>query len=446
MKSRLATLLILGLILLPQPSRAQDPLHTVSPVLAVGSVIQSSMDAIDRVIALALDRLDMTLLSAAMEARAILNASSLQFADAATTSVDELDDQQRRLLSDMQALVKAITSDIHKVAAELLMGQNRALTDIRLIVSDNPGTIYVIAKPALRSDDHIDIRVSGTALSSATLGEMRVLTRAVVPQTVHADDRKIVYRVSMQDIVDLPVFSDDQSDVIELPIAFSYVEESWWPWASDDSRPFSTTALILPKLLGQVKAVFSTSTLGKERRTQVRGPFVSPRVKTRLKWTGIKVGSVDKTWHASPSDGWKIDIDTADYEYVLLFDQCWGRRSQSSWIEKTEHLLRVWTRTMAEDVPGKTCKSKTTIYFDEWRPDRVDQQTTTDVSPIGEGETVVLKLTGEHTRARFSHIEVTSPMFGEKSKILRSSNQDLGIVIDYDEPSQSVYVSWNYHR
>ena len=50
--------------------------------MAAGSVINQTKEAIEEVVDLAFDRLDMTLLAAAMEARATVNSASLQFQDA----------------------------------------------------------------------------------------------------------------------------------------------------------------------------------------------------------------------------------------------------------------------------------------------------------------------------------------------------------------------------
>lgn len=124
MKWKPVIVLLSVLLFFPQTARAQDPLNVLGTGVAVAAVFQSSMQAIDRVVALAFDRLDMTLLTAALEARATLNASRLQFADATTTSVDELDDQQRRILSDVQLLGNGITENVHDVASELVMGTN----------------------------------------------------------------------------------------------------------------------------------------------------------------------------------------------------------------------------------------------------------------------------------------------------------------------------------
>lgn len=278
------------------------------------------------------------------------------------------------------------------------------------------------------------------------MDEFRVHITPVSPQIVHADDRKITYRVKMDDIPFVRNMRESLDEILELPVAFSFIEESFWPWASPDSRPFAVSVVILPAILGDVRAVFSTSSLEEERRYITRGPFRSPRVKTRIKWTGLVLGSTVQVWSASPSDGWKIDLDTVEYNFRLLFNRCWSRRSESSWFELTEHLVRVRTKTMSERMPGSTCISETTISFEEWRPDRVEGQSYTEYQEIRAGEPVVLSLKGDFTRARLSHIEIRSPMFSDELRVYRVDDLPMGFAGQYDAASQTVYVSSNYQR
>ena len=160
--------------------------------MAVGSVINQTKDAIEEVIDLAFDRLDMTLLAAAMEARATINSASLQFQDALTTSVDELDTQQRRILEDLNRLNSAAEESLESVAEEFRAGTNQALSDIRLLLSDNVGAVYVSARPALLNSDFFEILVEGTALSNAAMSDFRVATISVEPVIVSQDDGRII--------------------------------------------------------------------------------------------------------------------------------------------------------------------------------------------------------------------------------------------------------------
>ena len=450
MKLRLALTIFAVLTISPQMMHSQVAAATIPPALTVATVIDAVNESVNRIVEVAFDRLDLTLLKAAMEARATINAARMQFGDATTASINELDDQQRRLISDLQTLNDAINENLTKVVQEFNAGTNQALTDVRLLLSDNPGAVYVSAKPAVVGDGFVDIEISGTALSNAQLRDLRVSAIALTPQIMHADDRRIEYRVNLDDLVEGGAFDPDVKEPVALPVTFSLVEESWFPWFSSMRGPFFVAAVILPKRLGEVRAVFATNVQSQERRQQQRGPFVSERVKTKLvlswKKVGVKIGERWDTWMASPSEGWRIDIATAKFDFQLLFDNCWSRRSEASWTEQTEQILRVRAHTMAERLLGKTCKSSTTISYEEWRPLEVTGESVTDFQPILADQTVILRLPENPTKARLSHVEIRSPLFDDESKIFHIKDLPNNFSGRYDQATQTVFFTLSYLR
>lgn len=461
MKFRIAIILICGLMIFPQTMPSQISASTTLATETVGYVFDSLTKGVDRVIQRAFDRLDMTLLNAAMKARAIINAAKTQFDDSLVKSIDQLDGQQRRLIENLKTLNTALHANISDVSKEFREGINHAMTNVRLLVSKNPGAIYVAAKPVIHGDDFFDIEIKGTALSKAQLNKFSVSDSPVKPERVHADDRQIVYRVKMDQVKQLDVLKHDVIDKpVELPVTLSFLEKSWFPswlsriFGSSQSRgPFSTTALILPKTLGEIRAVFSASKQGIVRRRQTRGPFHSARVKTTIKKhkylpiPKISRGRRTDIWSATPSDGWKIDPETAEFDFRLLFSSCWSRESTATWIEQTEHILKVRVYISAENLPGKTCKATTNISFEEWRELQVEKEIETSFTSLPAGDTVVLKLPpGNYKKARLAHIQIRSPLFRKKNQIYRIDRLPPYLSADYDHAAQSVYVKAKYLR
>ena len=414
--------------------------------MAVGSVINQTKDAVEEVIDLAFDRLDMTLLAAAMEARATINSASLQFQDALTTSVDELDTQQRRILEDLNTLNSAAEESLESVAEEFRSGTNQALSDIRLLLSDNVGAVYVSARPALLNADFFEIVVEGTALSNAAMSDFRVATISVEPVIVSQDDGRIIYRVPTSALSELAEYDIDSDVPVELQVAFSFVEAGRWFWSSDDIRPFTTTAIFLPEEIGSVRAVFSVTTSGTERRPQTRGPFTSNRVQSRVKWDGIEAGHRRDIWLASPSEGWRIDLSTAEFRFEHVNSSCSNSRATAAWTEQTEQILRVTAATSSDRGAGATCRTRTTILFDEWRDTDVEGNFVTDEVTITASDTARVALANDPNvrRARLSHIELSSPMFGEGTRIFRIDDLPDGINADYDAAAQAVFVTVGY--
>lgn len=422
----------------------------IASALSVGSIIDQSKEAIEDIIELAFDRLDFTLLAAAMEARATINSASTQFQDTLTTSVDELDSQQRRIITDLQSLNSDIEDSITKVSGELRQGTNQAISDIRILLSNNPGAVYVSARPAIIGDEFFEVEISGTALSNARMEDFRVSTISLDPEVIEQDDGKIIYRVSMSALSENEIFADGGGAPIELPIAFSFVEESWWPWSSPDVRPFSTVAVLLPQQIGTARAVFSVTSETKESRRQTRGPFDSARVQSRVRFSGIKAGTRNDTWIASPSEGWRIDLSpsTLEFSFSLLNSSCSSSRSRARWVEQTEQLLRVAATTSSDRRAGATCRTRTMINFTEWKSTEVEGDFVTDEEEVFTGDAVLLSLTDDPSvkRARLSHIEVTSPMFGDGTKIFRINDLPDGILAEYDPAAQSVFLTIGYMR
>lgn len=414
--------------------------------MAAGSVINQTKEAIEEVVDLAFDRLDMTLLAAAMEARATVNSASLQFQDALTTSIDEVDSQQRRILEDLNTLNVAAEESLETLAEELKSGTNQALSDIRLLLSDNVGAVYVSARPTLLNADFFEIVVEGTALSNAEMDDFRVATIPVEPMVTSQDDGVIIYRVPMAVLSELPEFNIESNVPVELQVAFSFVEAGRWFWSSDNVRPFTTTAIFLPEEIGSVRAVFSVTTSEMERRRQTRGPFTSNRVQSRVKWDGIEAGHRRDIWLASPSEGWRIDLSTAEFRFEHVNDSCSNSRATAAWTEKTEQILRVTATTSSDRRAGATCRTKTTISFDEWRSTDVEGDFVTDEVNITASDTARVALVNDANvrRARLSHIEVSSPMFGEGTRIFRIDNLPDGISADYDAAAQAVFVTVGY--
>ena len=425
-------------------SHAQLP--EASSAHSAQSVIQSAQNAVDQLITNAFDRFDLSVLFAAMEARAVINAIGLQIQDATTTTIDELDGQQRRLVSDLSTLSSSIAREMTQVSRPLNTEVNRALSDIRLLLSDNPGAIHVFAKPAVIGDAHLDILLTGTALTNADLHEFRISTIDFDPTVPIVDDRTLVLRVDMHELISEGLVDDKMDEPLKLNVAFSLKDQSFWTIFSPDTRPLATEAIILPASLGRVRAVFSAITEQEERRAQLRGPFDSARVKTRFKFFDWLIGRRSDVWVATPSHGWRIDLSTAKFDFKELFGACSSRRSYGSWLEQSEHILRVKAHTVAERAIGKTCKTRTTIHFEEWLPTRTIGRVITDFVKLPARETVMLRLPDIHSGARLSHIEIQSPMFQDETKTFRLHQLPAWFSADYDLAGQTVFLTANYNR
>lgn len=148
----LATAMILAVApdVFPGSSHAQEPVSAIAGAVSLGSVIDQAKSAIDEIIAQAFDRLDQSVLLAAMEARATINAAATQYDEARSRSLDDLDAQQRRIASDLQRFSASTASNLEGVIGELRAGASEALSNVRLLLSNQPGAAFVTARLSLR--------------------------------------------------------------------------------------------------------------------------------------------------------------------------------------------------------------------------------------------------------------------------------------------------------
>ena len=446
-----ASVLALWLILLgSQPSQAQffddqrSLLDDYDSVPVVGQVISAVQDAVEELITEALDRFDATLLRAAMEARVTVNQVTIRFDDVLEHTVDELDDQQRRIISDLYSLADRITQASDSTIDNIMTPIRQ---DLRLLLSRDPGYIRLIPGYAVESDDYIEFALEGTALSQARMADFRIGTTQTEPPIETMDDSRIVVRIPLNDrpVADMLAAVSSDDFPLELPISFALEECSWFGWFCREGRRFRLVGYVLPENVGTVRAVFVGDITTTLREKVTRGPFVSARVKAS--WLG-KSGRRDDVWAARPDDGWKIDVESARLNVRLVFGGCSGRRCSTSWIQQDEQMLRVRTRTETDRSPTVTCKTETTITFNQWRSATEQQTYQTKAVDMQLGTTMALPLESESAlaNARLAHLVVESDLVRGGTKILRVGQSVGGLRADYDPATQIAYLNVAYRN
>ena len=428
-------------------------LVTPSTVTAVFSELSKGIEG---VLKNAVDRLDLVVANAALEARATVNAARGQFDESLANSFDQLDGQQRRLFEDLKALNVALRGSAVETTKDFGEIVQRAVTDVRLLVSSKPGAIYVTAKPAVISDRWLDVEVDGTGLSKAQLHNFRINNVVVEAKTGHVDDRQHLYRVDMAKLSEIDSkITAEISAPVEPTVELSFREESWVPdwWQSlfgvrGIRGPFVTTGLIVPNRLGEVRAVFFTEEKEVVRRKQERGPFRSPRVKTTIGGFPPKrrTGRRTDVWSAASSDGWKIDVASAKFDFRLLNSSCSSRRSNATWVKHGEHILTVRAHVEAEKGIGRTCHATTTISFYEWALDAVNKVVKTNFVTLNAGHEVALTLPeGMRKGARLAHVEFRrAGRDGER--IVRADDRSSNLKVEDKRDVYTVYVKADYRR
>ncbi len=427
--------------------------NELAPGLFVGGIIDDTQDAVDELIEEAFDRFDQSLLLAASEARATVNQASLQLAEVMHLTVDQLDGQQRRLVSDLDSLTKKIAQSIASEAADIVTPLRQ---DVRLLLSRSPGYVRLRPGYAVRGDEHIEMTLEGTALSQATIQDFRVNATQVEPNIAIQDDSRVTVRIPLGEgpVSELLSLSEDEGDLVEVPIRFALEECWWWGFFCDEGRRFSFVGYILPKKVGTVKAVFVGDIDTEQKKEVTRGPFESPRVKSSVKVRGfpplpsIRYGRRTDTWAVRPDDGWKIDVESARFDFRRLYRSCSSRRSSARWTQQDEHILRVEVTTATDRKINVTCKTTTTITFTQWRSGRQRHVYKTKPRDIETGGSAEFPLDNETglTNGRLAYLVVESSLFRGGKRILKDGHKAGGLRVEYDPATQIAYLHARFVR
>ena len=426
----------------PSYAQLEDKLASA---LFVGEVIDAAQEAVDELIEEAFDRFDQSLLLAASEAKATVNQMSLQLTDAVYLTVDQLDGQQRRLVSDLDSLTTKITQKIANETDDIVTPIRQ---DVRLLLSQNPGYVRLTSGSSVRGDRHIEMTLEGTALSQATIQDFRVEATRVEPNIAVQDDSRVTVRIPLNEgpVSELLSISDER-ELVEVPITFALEECSWWGFFCDEGRRFSFVGYVLPQKIGTVKAVFTGDIETTQTEEVTRGPFDSARVKARAKtkWGvpyGISYGRRTDTWTVRPDGGWRIDVESARFDFERLFSGCSSNRSSARWTQQDEHILRVQATTATDRKINVTCRTRTTITFTQWKLGRqrhVYETKSKDIAINGRTE-FHLDNEGGLTNGRLAHLIVESSLFRDGKKILKNGDEVGGLRVEYDPATQTAYL------
>ena len=432
-------------------TRAQDlePLPMVPELgaLTVGGVISSVEDAVNDLIEEAFSRLDRSVLLAAQEARATLNGAAVLLVDVERTLISDLDDQQRRIVEDLLTLERAIDESLGRRTEEIDRIVRGVLSDINLVLSNNPGFIRIIPSFALHNDEVLDVAIRGTALSNMEFQDFHVNDVPYDPEFVQQDDLEVSLRIPLNTGPARDLLEESQGRLAELPIDFSVEQCKWWGLVCS-TRRFSQVAQILPNNIGTVRAVWSGEVLSEERREKNVGPYNSSRVKSRVRlWKGVVLGRRSDIWTARPDEGWVIDLDSVSVDFRLLRSGCSGRRAGWSWEELDAQILRVRARTISERKFHSTCITRTTIKFTQLRPTEIPMQLYSKDLSIQANQRTVISLVDEGRRlrnARLGHVEIASNLHPDRTIIVRPQETRSGFSVSYASGSQTAYLDVRY--
>lgn len=413
---------------------------------SVSNTINSIKDAILEVIEYAFDRLDQSLMLAAIEARNTINQSAIQLQDVMDSTFEELDDSQRKIITDLDRLIDDLEDFGSRSISEIRSTVREVSSNIKLLYSDNPGALFISPDVILPDENQVKIKLVGSAVSNIKENEisgLRINSQKTDFKILGQDDEHIVIGIDVdREFLGLV----DQEEIVELQVTFSILETKIFGWIKTGERPFSTTAVFLPKQLGYIRIVITGDQEELEKRPRSH-KFVTKRAKSS-KFGKSK--SKKQPIAISPSPGFLIDVTSVSHRFTLLNSGCSGSRSQFRWLSKHPSGIRAEMKAATDRKPSVTCKSEAIISYNEYK--KTDKQTTlvSDKSPLFSDETLQFDLNSiaqGMTKIRFSHLEFDSDALegGEKVVTLENEHQ-YPFDIKYEVGTQMLFINSSYKK
>lgn len=424
------------------------PVSAYVPV--VSDIINDVEDAATSLINQGFDRLDRSMINFGVELERSANLLRQNYAGMLGDTIEKLDPAQKRVIQDLQGLVSAFETAESEQVNDIIDAQRQTVDKVYAAFSNTALVTKISQRQAAEGDKFLRIDLIGAALKlgdiTSTIFNGETLDKEIVSQSTNSG-------LSFK----LPITSLQQEDkergVWFLPFEVQFESCGFWSFIRGcENQTFRYEALIFPKTLGYVSAIFSGQLDVQERRSVTRGPFTTERVKTRLKLSGTKRGSRTDVHTASATSGWTIDVPTSEFSFSRDHGGCSSSRATAAWVRREPMLLQVRAVTASDSHVGSTCRTTTNIIYDEVRTVTKPSEGSVggEAFPLVlEGE-VVLKLDDATNlkQPRLSHIMIVSDLLredqGHTMIITPNDQSEFGqgaIRARYLAASNSVYVS-----
>ncbi len=437
-QSFLSSLLLFIFSTISLPSYAQ---------LITGAIINEAKEAVDDIVQSAFDRVDLTVLKTAMEIRGLIEEAEFSLKDVINHTVDELDGQQKRTINDLQNFERLVSRDIERALLEIREEKNSAISDLRLLLSNNPGAIRIIPSYALSQDQYITFEIIGTALSNARFENTKFNGTSKYFDIINQGDTKKTIKVSINNALVSELIRKNGGKPAEAKISFDIIERSWGDLFVTGRRHFTATGYILPKTIGSARAVFSGDLIKKETKHVTENAFLVKTNAARWTWGSGRVrGRKEDGIVFNPDRGWAIDTRTAKLAFKKS-KGCSNAQSYATFSAKRSNGLSIKVVAVSDLSKGSVCKTSTIVRYTQ-RRDKVEKgkKIYTGIQQIHTNSDITFSLPANLAlkRTRLLRLEISSPLFGNGSKVLYP-NDRLGILkLDYQPTTQTGILRLDY--
>lgn len=418
--------------------------------LLVGRVLDDAEDAVRDILDHAFDRLDSSLLKAAEQLVWMLGETRRELEGLTDSTLDELDDQQRRVVTDLKSLAERVEKGVSGQVKELDELVTKTLSVVNGLVSDNPGFMNLTPAIAKTGDETATFKIQGVSLDNVEFAEMRLNGEEVTPEITHRDDDEITFRLPLNTAMLQHMQAEDSDGLLHLPLAFALYEKRFFGLIRRKTgRPYRTVLYVFPEIIGEVVAVFAGDV--EQRETKMKTfTFKHPRAKSS--WRG-KRGHNPSYHSCAPDTGWLFDFNAARFK-LSMSNRCSGRRSSARWTTKNAGKLDLHVTPVTESRPSVTCHITSIINVPQYKVREVHQYFETGPTPLRFGEDLAVTLPEAAMSAdgvRLSHIEIRSPLLEGEGLILSPNGGEGeagpewgGFSLSYSEATQTAIIRANF--
>lgn len=419
-------------------SLANSAFGQALPSIAVGVLLNDAEAAAENLIQKGFDRLDMTIVRAGYEARTTIFSARQDLESVIDKSADTINEVRQNTVSDVLQLTRALKSDGADIVSDIRAASNEVLSSVTLIVSDGVGSIHIKAPFAEWGDEFFDLRIEGVALSQLLIENFTVDNNDTSYSIVEQDDQRVTIRVpfSSQSLA---------TDISEKKIKFEIRKPRWFEWLRGKIiRKFSTIAVIVPRDIGSVTAVYSaeqtnitrtTRTAVREtRRVQSRVRGIPPRIR-RGSWSGsynFSVAADEKLVNGSVSITPRMNSG------------CHGSSTRAVLDAENEREFKVNVSIKSDRRAGATCRMNFTVSYSVESSSTIPVERKQNISPLKIGERGVLdakEISEGVTNLRLAYVDVKSSLFKNGVKRLLPGEKVKGAELQIDQATGYNYVT-----
>lgn len=415
--------------------------HSVQANILVSTIIDEATTGIDNIIEKAFSEMDLTLLKAALEARATIDSAADNLEDVVGYTFDRLDNQQKRIVEDLKEFSRMWTSNSTKLLEELRNERYSVSSDIKMLISDEPGAIRIVSGYAIEGENKIEFKLLGTALSNFNPKNVTLSGRKVIHRLIDHDDISVTMRINLDSQLVNNLVRRNNGRSAEVQLKFDVVEKILG--IPTNTRKYSSLGYIIPKKLGTATVYFTYSLMLPERSSKKKSAVIKTERAKKSRTSRSRKSKV-REFTIKAKQGWELIPELIKaYLERPLESGCSNRNSNAYVIRPNKKEVIIKLKAVTDKGYGsKSCGVSGYATYYEYREVLRRFKNQPKVYPIFVGKDVNIFMKGNDPL--FQRVRIKSNLSkGEHD--LGSGESIGGIKVNLSPDQKNVMLQVNRH-